>query len=111
MSLAMSVLDIVSREMKRHPGAKLRKILLEIGEQAGVERQSFDVAIEAVIGSSAYAGARIEVATPQAVAECLDCGHRFHPSDYHPCCPRCGSAVCGIVSGREFRILELTIDN
>lgn len=109
MSLAMSVLDIVGAEMAKHPGSRLRSVEIEVGEQAGVELQTFATAIDAVLKSSPFADATAEIVTIAAEAECLACGERFRPSGYVAECPRCGSGACGVVAGREFRVASLRL--
>lgn len=110
MSLAMSLIEIVEREMKSHPGRRLSAIEIEIGEQAGIERQSFDTALAAVVGTSRWPDARIVIVERPAMAECLDCGRRFHPGgNFYPTCPDCGSNLCGIIGGREFRLTSLSL--
>ncbi|MCM1110752.1 MAG: hydrogenase maturation nickel metallochaperone HypA [Clostridium sp.] len=111
MSLAMSVLDIVDNEMGRHPGAMLRSVTIDVGRQAGVEIEAFRTAIDAVLKTSPWPGARATLNLIEAEAECLDCGRRFRPAGYVAVCPDCGSGVCGIVAGREFRVAALTLSS
>lgn len=109
MSLAMSALEIVNREMERYPGRPLSAVELQVGEMAGIELQCFETAMNAVIAGSQHAGARVEIDLIEAEAACMDCGAHFHPEGYFPECPECGSALCGITRGREFRIVALRL--
>lgn len=106
----MSALEIVNREMARYPGSRLSAIELEVGAMAGIELQCFETAMNAVIAGSAHAGAVVEIDQIEAEATCIDCGAHFRPESYFPDCPECGSSLCGITRGREFRIVALRLN-
>lgn len=110
LSLAHSVMNIVEREMKRHPGRSLKSVEITVGTHAGVEMEAFTAAISAVLRSSEWPGAVADIVTVDAEAQCIACGARFSPQGYIPECPECGSAQCGIVSGTEFRVSAIILE-
>lgn len=109
LSLAHSVMEIVGREMEKYPSRHLKSIELTIGTHAGVETEAFRTAIQAVMRSSLWPDAEAVIVTVAAEAQCIACGARFAPDGYIPQCPECGSAMCGIVAGNEFRVSALTL--
>ncbi|MCC8072281.1 MAG: hydrogenase maturation nickel metallochaperone HypA [Bacteroidales bacterium] len=110
LSLAESMIQIVEREMKRYPDRQLTAIEIEVGALAGVEMQAFTTALDAVVRSSAYPSAKVEITSIPAHAECLACGHQFATTRYIPECPQCGSGACGVTSGMELRISALRLE-
>ena len=110
LSLAHSVMKIVEREMERHPSRSLKSVELTVGTHAGVELEAFATAMLAVVRGSQWPAAGVDIVTVGAEAECLSCGARFSPSGYIPECPHCGSGMCGIVSGDEFRVSAIIIE-
>lgn len=110
LSLAHSVMNIVAREMERHPGRCLKSVEITVGTHAGVEIEAFTSAISAVVRTSRWPLAIPQIVTVDAEAECIACGTRFSPQGYIPECPECGSAQCGIVSGNEFQVSAITLE-
>lgn len=110
LSLAHSVMKIVEREMERHPSRCLKSVQLTVGTRAGVELETFATAMRVVVMGSQWPEARVDIVTVGAEAECLSCGARFSPTGYITECPQCGSGMCGIVSGDEFRVSSIIIE-
>lgn len=103
----MSVMDIASRQMASRPDKRLSAIELSVGEYAGVEIDTFSTAIQTVIKSSQWPDAVAEINVTPSMARCLMCGKSFHPASQIPECPQCHSSACGIVSGREFKVIAI----
>jgi hydrogenase nickel incorporation protein HypA/HybF len=49
MGIAGSVIDVVRREIPKHPGAHVRKVGLRLGEWAGVDVESLRFCLEVLI--------------------------------------------------------------
>lgn len=104
MSLAMSVAEIAERTMVSYPRKRLTAIELTVGEMAGVEMQSFRTALDAVIRTSQWPDASVEINLLPAESCCINCGCRFHPKAIYSACPKCGNGACSIIAGTEFRV-------
>ncbi len=111
MSLAMSVMEIARREMERAGKTRLNGLEIEVGEQAGVERETFVAAMRAVTRSETGREVAVRIVDIPARAQCLVCGVRFRPRSFFPrVCPDCGSGQCLVTEGREFRLVSLTCE-
>lgn len=106
----MSVAEIISDEMARHPGRALRSVEIDVGTLSGVETVSFTTAMDSVLASEGYTGARCVLNRVEGHASCIDCGTSFAASGRWPSCPACGSARCFVTSGTEFRVTSLTLE-
>lgn len=122
LSLAMSVMDVVSRQLASRPDATVSAIEMEIGEHSGVDLPSFRIALSSVLHSSPWPGAEVEISVIPAAYQCIDCEFTFMShscegrsdtvipeADLYPSCPQCGRRRCLPVAGREFRVKALRL--
>ena len=110
LSLACSVVELVDQEMRRHGRCRLCGIEVTIGDLSGVDNDSFLYSLQMVLERSVFAGIRVVVSRVKPKARCEDCGESFSPESLYTPCPRCGSYAARLVSGREFRLSSLIIE-
>jgi len=109
MGIATSVLDAAQNEAKRHPGSKLLKVGLLIGEWSGVDPDSLRFCFEAlVLGSEDAPLLEIEVRSRQN--RCTACGTVFALKDFQTDCPNCGAATTEPVSGTELELAYVELE-
>lgn len=109
MGIATSVLDAAKREAQRHPGAKVLKVGLRIGEWSGVDPDSLRFCFEAlVLGSDSAPVLDIDFRPRQN--RCPACGTVFALKDYQIDCPDCGAAVTEPVSGNELELAYVELE-
>ncbi len=109
MSLAMSVMDIARKEMQRAGKTQLVELEIAVGEHAGVERETFLTALDALTRLESGEKVRIRINDVEARAECLMCGKVFRPQiGVIRECPQCGSCQCLLVAGTDFRLVSVT---
>lgn len=115
LSLAMSVMDVTTRQLTSRPGAVVTGLEIEVGQHSGVDLDSFRTAMNSVVRTSEWPEAEIDITVIPAEYQCLDCGHRFYTTDdgespdLYPACPECHARCCLPVSGREFRLKSLRL--
>jgi len=109
MGIATSVLDAAQNEAKRHPGSKLLKVGLRIGEWSGVDPDSLRFCFEAlVLGSDNAPTLEIEFRPRQN--RCPSCGTVFALKDFEINCPTCGAASTEPVSGDELELAYVELE-
>ena len=109
MGIATSLFDAAQKEAQRHPGTKLLKIGVRIGEWSGVDPDSLRFCFEAlVLGSDDAPALDIEYLPRQN--RCTGCGTVFALKDYQIECPNCGAAVTEPVSGTELELAYVELE-
>lgn len=61
MGIASSVLEVVHREMHRHPGMHAVKVGLRIGEYAGIDSESLRFSFDALVKNSEFEPLRLDI--------------------------------------------------
>ncbi len=110
LSLAMSVMDIVVQEAQANNAKKIKEVVIEVGELAGVEPICFRTAIDAVIASSKYPQMKATIIDVPGSGECTECGTQFSAKDRIAICPNCGSWACRVTGGEVFRVESIIIE-
>ena len=110
LSICQSMLDIVGRTMREHPGAKLKVIRLDIGQGSTIEPILLKDAFAILADSGPFAGVELDINTIPIGGSCRACGKSFTYEEMALGCPECGSTDIVIESGMELDIRELEID-
>lgn len=111
MSIALAVVDQVE-QAARPPGATaVTRVRLQVGELAGVVPDALRFCFELACAGTCLEGAELLAEAVAARAHCGPCADDWAvgmPPDL--CCPRCGTATDGLLSGRELQILQVRWD-
>ena len=91
MSIAMSIIDIVTEAARAEGPGPVDMVEIEVGELAGVMVESLSFCLELVASGTIADGARFEIISITAAAECLECGGSFKFETYGIACPLCQS--------------------
>lgn len=110
MSIAKSIIDIVSGELSKAGEGRVTELELEVGMLSGIEYESLDFALRVMQAGSVIAGSNILVRKPPGEALCNDCGNLFETDSPLKPCPECESYGCSIVKGRELRVVSILIE-
>lgn len=109
MSLCEGIRTIVEDQARAHGFAQVRRLRLEIGRFAGVEKDALAFAFDVVMRGSPAEGAALEMIDLPGQALCYDCmsvkriEHRLDP------CPDCGSGKMMPQGGDEMRIKDMEV--
>jgi hydrogenase nickel incorporation protein HypA/HybF len=109
MSIATSILDAAQKEAERHPGSKLLKVAVRIGEWSGVDPESLRFCFEALVTGCEDAPA-LEIDFRLRQNRCQLCGTVFALKDYQTDCPQCGAARTEPVSGTELELAYVELE-
>ena len=106
-SLASDIIDIASDTAKKNGCTKVSKVVLRIGQLAGVEEPALDTALEALTPKTSLSEAIFEKVHIEGKAKCLDCNIEFDISDFFSLCPNCQSFSKDVLAGKEFDIVSI----
>lgn len=110
MALAEGVLQIVEEAARREGFARVRAVLLEIGQLASVEPDAMRFCFDAVTRRSVAEGARLEIVATPGAAWCMKCSQPVTLAALGEACPRCGSYQLQVTGGDAMRVKELEVE-
>jgi len=110
MGIANSILEGVTAELQRRPGARAVKVGVRIGELAGIDPDALNFAFEALTLETEMQGLKLEIEYRARRHLCHGCGHEFEVHDYDFECPGCGSFDSECVSGDELEFAFLEVE-
>ncbi len=110
VSIALSLLDIISQECRKSGSDNVDVVNLRIGKASGIMPDALIFAFDAIKGDSVARNARLTIEEVPVTGHCGECGDRFTvKEEYVLCCPRCGGSSFEIVAGRELDIIDMEV--
>jgi hydrogenase nickel incorporation protein HypA/HybF len=108
-SIALSIVDIAEKEVKKHSASKVETIELEIGKLSGIEPMALEFAWEHAVINTVLEKAKRKINYTEGRAVCEQCGNEFDISYIYEECPHCHSYHKKFLSGKELIVKSLTI--
>jgi hydrogenase nickel incorporation protein HypA/HybF len=109
MSIALSVIDIASKEAQANGATSIETIHLDVGKLAGVMIDSLEFCFEAARKDSMAAQAELKINEIAGRGKCQQCGTGFEVDTFVTICPECGGYRVDIEQGRELRVASITV--
>ncbi len=109
LSIALGIVNIAEKEIKKAHKNKVELIELEIGALAGIEFNSLDFIWPSAVKNTVLEGAEKKINIIEGEAICGDCQHIFKLKNIFDSCPECNSYLKGITKGKELRVKYLEV--
>lgn len=110
LSIAMSIVDIASRQAEAASAEKVTQIELDIGMLSGIELESLEFALSVATRDSMFEFTNFKINRIDALCECRACKHLYAPgADFGPC-PNCGKHEPEFIKGKELQIKSLLVE-
>ena len=106
MSIAQSLLDIVTSEASRHNAKKVVRIRVRAGELRGIVPAHLNHFFQFVSKDSIAAGAELDIEILPVKARCNPCDMVFDVEDFNYQCPRCKDKDVETVQGLELMVQD-----
>ncbi len=111
LSLAREVVATISEQAVRNHATRVTSVQLCIGEVNSAIVESLAFYFEMLTHEDPLlAGAKLLVEVVPHHARCRQCHTVFEVQDGIVCCPRCEMQECDVISGTEFAVKEMEID-
>ncbi|MCL2550525.1 MAG: hydrogenase maturation nickel metallochaperone HypA [Actinomycetia bacterium] len=108
MSIALAVVGQVEDAARSHGHTAVESVALRVGELAGVVPDALRFCFELACENTLLAGATLLTQQVPGRASCAPCGSDWDTGlPPQLCCPCCGGAAGGLLSGRELEIAEV----
>jgi hydrogenase nickel incorporation protein HypA/HybF len=109
LSIAQSILDIVSRQVESDKLPAVKKIVVRVGALSGVMPDALQFSFEAIIPDTALASSVLEIEQLAIQGKCLECEKQFDVKDFFFACPDCHSTRIEVVRGYELDIAYVEV--
>jgi len=110
LGIATSILECVQAEAQRHPGSRITKVGVKIGELAGVDRDALQFGFEVLVKDTEWEPLVLELEYIPRVQRCSKCAYEFRMTDFDPQCPLCGEFATQCIGGDELDIAYMEVD-
>jgi hydrogenase nickel incorporation protein HypA/HybF len=110
LSIASAILDKVSAEAQRHPGARFTKVGVRVGEISGVDPEALSFGFECLVKDTEFEPLRLEIEFRPRMQRCLSCAHEFPAPDSMTSCPDCGHEATQCIGGDELDIAFIEVE-
>ncbi len=115
MSLAMSLLDIITDEMAKAKANHLLSVRVRYGVLSQVIPESLQTAFEVITVGTPLEGAKMELEEEAAIFLCRRCGQQFSPPDrkrlFMPC-PGCGNETGHkVLAGKGLYLDQIEVED
>lgn len=111
MAVTQSILDIAIKHAELAGASQIRQINLVIGELSGIVDDSVQFYFDFLSESTMAEGAHLAFDRRAAVYRCRECRMTYHPDGFDWVCPSCSSLTFEVLSGREFQIESIEVDD
>lgn len=109
MSLCEGIRQVIEDQARANGVSRVRRVRLEIGRFAGVEKPALEFAFDVVMRGSVAEGAELVMLDLPGRALCYDCGKEVEIADRLDPCPDCGGGKLMPTGGDEMRIKDLEV--
>jgi len=110
LGIATSILEAVQKEAATRPGTRFVKVVVRIGELAGVDFDSLSFGWEAITRETEWEPLKLEVEAREWVNRCSECATEFRVVDYQTACPKCQSLATKLILGDELDIAYIEVE-
>ena len=110
MSIALSIIDLVSDQAEKAGAKRVKELELDIGTMSGIEVDSLKFSLDAAIRDTLLASSLIKINVIKAVSECRYCGHLFEPVSFITPCPECNELSAELIRGKELQVRSILIE-
>ncbi len=108
-SIALNIVDIAEKEVKKHQAERVETIELDIGKLSGIEPTALEFAWDQAVIQTVLENAERKINYIRGKAVCKECGETYEIDFVFDECPRCHSYQKDFLSGRELTVKSLTL--
>ena len=109
LSIANDILDIARRHVPSGEQEAVEKIVVRIGDMAGVAHESLAFSFSAAAQETPFAHAQLEIERVPLTGSCNRCGETSTLDPAAPVCSRCRSRDIAVMSGTELQVARIIL--
>ncbi|WP_316862220.1 hydrogenase maturation nickel metallochaperone HypA [uncultured Cohaesibacter sp.] len=112
LSLCQSLIQLTERIANSCQATKVIGVTVEMGTAVAIEEETFRFCFDAVANDTIADGSKLTIEWIRLKLQCQLCGNRYYPTSSvipEPC-PQCGSFDTKCLSGREFTVKHIEVE-
>jgi hydrogenase nickel incorporation protein HypA/HybF len=110
MSLCEGIRKIVEEQALSQAFRRVKRIWLEIGALAGVEKEALSFGFDVVMKNSPAEGSALEIIEIPGEAWCFQCMKTVPVRQRFDACPQCNAYTLQVTAGDEMRVKEMEVE-
>lgn len=111
LSITESLLEIALRHADSAGARRISDLYLVIGQLSSVVDESVQFYWDIIADGTIAEGANLHFERIPTKIKCLNCEHTFKPLDNKMSCPNCDSINIQILTGEEFFLEAINVEN
>jgi len=111
LSMALSIIDKVAREVDKNNVGKVTGIALEIGTLSGIDAEALKFALTFAAKNTVMESAKVTIVHTEGLGRCYHCNQDFRMAEIWTPCPVCNIPAGRILNGEELKFLSLTVND
>ena len=108
LSIAESILDIVAGAVESR--GRVTAVSVTLGPLSGVSPDALRFCFTEVAAEKGFDSPALVIHEPPAQMRCRDCGHLYESKDIFEGCPQCESLNRELLSGHEFFVESVELE-
>ena len=105
-------IKVLFDELAQHPhAARIKQIQVAFGEISELDKDIIQQQWSTIIMNTPLERAQLHLRLIIAEVQCMACFKKYHPVNGNIHCPHCGSFGAKILSGEEFYVEHIEMDN
>ncbi len=110
LSIALSILDMIEEEARKHGNVRVLEIQLKLGCLSGVVKEALESAYQLAQEGTPFEETRLVIEEVPILVNCPTClATRGVVSMQEMCCAECGTPCLEITSGRDMEVVAMEI--
>jgi len=109
LSIAQSLVESVRKEAAAHPGARVTRVGIRVGELSGVQPDALKFSFDVIVRDTDLQPATLDIERVALLQHCEGCARDYPVVEFTMVCPDCGGAT-RIVSGDELQMTYLELE-
>jgi hydrogenase nickel incorporation protein HypA/HybF len=111
LGIANSILDAARAEAQLRPSLRLKKIVIRVGDLAGVDPEALNFCFGALVKETDWEPVVLEIERRAHRNRCPRCSGEFEVVNYDTTCPTCGESMTTFLSGNELELGYLEMED
>jgi hydrogenase nickel incorporation protein HypA/HybF len=110
LAVTESILEIAVRHAKDHNARRITDLYLVLGQWSSILDDSVQFYWDLISEGTTAKGATLHFRRVPVSLACEDCGTEYEPGSEEFTCPNCGGSHVRVVTGEEFQLEAIDIE-
>ena len=110
LGIVIQIVKQMERYMEEHKISKIKTLVLQVGELSGVYPKYLEDVYPIAVEHSTLKDTELVLELTPGLGQCLSCNFNYNLTENNNTCPLCGHQEFSIITGKDFLIKEIHVD-